>query len=207
MALSLRLIGNDWELLRLIATNCDCSSSSSGEDPLLSGTYAAEMVSGMQEKDAQGHPKMLAYLKHFTAYSVETNRGHDSYNISLHDLHETYLAQYELAFLSSGASGAMCSYNAVNGVPSCANDYVLNTLLKGKWQRDAIITTDCGAVSNLRGPPVNAPSPEHAAAWALNNGTDIEMGSDLFPNHLISAVQKGLTTEAAITAAVRAHCY
>ena len=63
------------------------------------------MVSGMQEKDAQGHPKMLAYLKHFTAYSVETNRGHDSYNISLHDLHETYLAQYELAAPSVGRLG------------------------------------------------------------------------------------------------------
>ena len=28
------------------------------------------MIQGMQEKDENGHPKMLAYLKHFTAYVV-----------------------------------------------------------------------------------------------------------------------------------------
>jgi beta-glucosidase-like glycosyl hydrolase len=38
-----------------------------GEDPLLSGTYATEMVNGMQERDAHGYPKMAALLKHFTA--------------------------------------------------------------------------------------------------------------------------------------------
>eukprot|EP01051_Picozoa_sp_SAG22_P030647 SAG22_NODE_11997_length_460_cov_1.127424_1_plen_123_part_01 len=36
------------------------------EDPLHSGIYGREMISGMQTKDAAGHPKMLAYLKHYT---------------------------------------------------------------------------------------------------------------------------------------------
>ena len=47
-----------------------------GEDPYLTGAYAVEMVRGMQEPDANGYPKMLAYLKHFTAYSQETGRDH-----------------------------------------------------------------------------------------------------------------------------------
>jgi hypothetical protein len=38
-----------------------------GEDPLLSGVYATEMINGMQERDASGYPKMAALLKHFTA--------------------------------------------------------------------------------------------------------------------------------------------
>ena len=33
-----------------------------GEDPVLSGTYATEMVSGMQEKDAHGYPKAFILL-------------------------------------------------------------------------------------------------------------------------------------------------
>jgi beta-D-xylosidase 4 len=61
-----------------------------------------------QEVDAHGYPKMLALLKHFTAYSTETNRGHDSYTISMHDLWDTYLAQYEIAFVRGGAAGVMC---------------------------------------------------------------------------------------------------
>ena len=64
--------------------------------------------------------------------------------------------------------------DAINGHPSCANDYILNQVVRHKWNRsDAHITTDCGAVSNLMGPPVNA-TPIGAASMALNNGTDIE---------------------------------
>ena len=157
------------------------SSELPGEDPYLSGQYAALKLTGMQEKDEQGHPKMAAYLKHFTAYSRETNRGHDTYNISMHDLWETYLAQYEIAFMQGNPAGAMCSYPGINGHPSCANGYLLNTVLRQMWnQTNAHITTDCKAVSNLRGPPISAPSDEAAAAMTINNGTDIEMGSTPF---------------------------
>jgi len=86
-----------------------------GEDPFHSGTYGAEMMLGMQEEDENGHPKMMAYLKHFTAYSTETNRGGDTYEISMHDLFDTYLPQYEKGFVEGGATGAMCSYNGING--------------------------------------------------------------------------------------------
>ena len=75
----------------------------------------------------------------------------------------------------------MCSYDAENGRPSCANGYILNDVIRGKWkQTDALVTTDCGAVSNMRGPPANAPSDEEAAAWTINNGTDLEMGSEIW---------------------------
>eukprot|EP01052_Picozoa_sp_SAG31_P027904 SAG31_NODE_2650_length_5298_cov_1.690710_3_plen_101_part_00 len=43
-------------------------------------------------------------------YSQEHNRGGDNYEISDHDLFETYLAQYEIAFVEGRAAGAMCSY-------------------------------------------------------------------------------------------------
>ena len=173
-----------------------------GEDPVLNGLYAAAMVGGMQRRDKAGYPLMLAYVKHFSAYSRETDRGHDDYTISRFDLADTYLRQYELAFTLGGASGAMCSYNAVNGRPSCANDNVLKQLLRAKWATHAIVTSDCGAVSNLRGPPVNAPSDAAAAAYALNNGTDIEMGSSLYRNALSTAILQGLTREETIDAAV-----
>eukprot|EP00299_Pterocystis_sp_00344_P008133 c2962_g1_i1.p1 GENE.c2962_g1_i1~~c2962_g1_i1.p1 ORF type:complete len:853 (-),score=180.57 c2962_g1_i1:68-2626(-) len=174
-----------------------------GEDPFLSGKVAAAMVRGMQTPDSHGYPKMLAFLKHFTAYSRETNRGHDTYNISMHDLWDTYLAQYEIAFLEGQPSGVMCSYNGINGHPSCANGYILNDVLRGMWNKDAIVTTDCGAVSNLRQAPIYAPTDAAAAAMALNNGSDIEMGSTLFTYSLKTAVQQNLTTEAAVTAAAR----
>lgn len=45
-----------------------------------SGIYGREMIDGMQTKDAKGHPKMLAYLKHYTGYSREQNRMHSEDN-------------------------------------------------------------------------------------------------------------------------------
>ena len=175
-----------------------------GEDPYLTGQYAKEMVIGMQKKDAHGHPLMLAYLKHFMAYSRETDRGHDTYNISLHDMFDTYLPHYETVFVDGGATGAMCSYNGENGVPSCANDFILNQIIRKKWNRpDAHITTDCGAVENLLGAPVFAPSHEAAAAWSINNGTDIEMGSVIWSNFMESAVKNGLVSEETINTAFR----
>ena len=33
-------------------------------------------------------------------------------------------------------SGLMCSYNAVNGVPSCANDWLLNEVAREEWGFD-----------------------------------------------------------------------
>ena len=74
-----------------------------------SGIYGREMIRGMQTKDAAGHPKMLAYLKHYTAYSREQNRMHSEANISIFDLHDTYLPQYKEAFMGGNASGVMCS--------------------------------------------------------------------------------------------------
>ena len=171
-----------------------------GEDPLLNGEYAKHLVSGMQEEDAAGHPKMLAYVKHLTAYSTETNRGHDNYNISQHDLFESYLPAYEKAFTEGGASGAMCSYNAINGSPSCANDYLNNKIVRG-WSPSAHITTDCGAVANLKGDPVNAGSDEAAAAMAMNGGADIDMGDLVMTEALESAVGMGLVTEEKVDAA------
>ena len=138
------------------------------EDPFLAGSYATEFLQGSQEKDAQGRPKMISLLKHFAAYSQEKNRGADSYDISTHDLFETYLPQYEMAFKQGGAAGAMCSYTGVNGQPSCANGFLLNHVLRGKWNMtDALVTSDCGAINKLHHYPANAPSPEAAAAFAL----------------------------------------
>jgi hypothetical protein len=41
--------------------------------------------------------------------STETNRGHDTYNISTFDLHDTYLPQYKRAFERARPYGVMCT--------------------------------------------------------------------------------------------------
>lgn len=88
-----------------------------------------------------------------------------------------YLPQYEKPFTVGKAAGAMCSYAAANGIPSCTNNWLLNEVLRRRWGReDAYITTDCGAVQNTMGPPLNLPTQEQAAAATINGGTDLEQG-------------------------------
>jgi len=175
-----------------------------GEDPFLTGSYAVEYVKGQQQRDANGYFKMRAYLKHFTAYSVETNRGHDTHDITPFDFWDTYLPAYEMAFVQANASGVMCSYNGENGVPNCANAWLLNEVMRKRWnQPDALVTTDCGAIPNLRGAPARAATPEIAAAWAINNGSDIEGGSSIWRHSLHSAINQGLSSEATVNQALR----
>lgn len=104
------------------------------------------------------------------------------------------------------ASGAMCSYTGVNGSPMCANGKILNGILRNpqRWNRsDALITTDCGAIGMMQHQPANASAPEVAAAWALNNGTDIEMGDQLYATKLPTAISKGLTSYDTVKESVR----
>ena len=97
----------------------------------------------------------------------------------------------------------MCADNSPLGQPSCANGYLLNNILREQWNHsEAVITTDCGAVQDMRGAPAHAPSDPIAAAWTINNGTDLEMGSFLLLDGLANATRDGLTSEANITRAV-----
>lgn len=98
----------------------------------------------------------------------------------------------------------MHSYNAENGRPSCANSYILNDVLRERFnQPHALVTTDCGAVNNMRGAPTNTPTDALAAAYTINNGTDIEMGSTVWTDHLMEAVQQGHVTEATVKQSAR----
>eukprot|EP00927_Polykrikos_kofoidii_P003928 TRINITY_DN11571_c0_g2_i1.p1 TRINITY_DN11571_c0_g2~~TRINITY_DN11571_c0_g2_i1.p1 ORF type:complete len:777 (+),score=102.26 TRINITY_DN11571_c0_g2_i1:94-2331(+) len=169
------------------------------EDPYLTGEYGANMVGGSVE-EVGGISRMMTYLKHFDAYSTETNRGHDSYNITPYDFWDTYLPQFQKAMTHGGAHGVMCSYNAESGQPSCANGWLLQKLRE--WNPLAHVATDCGAVENLRGSPVNAPDDAHAAAYAINNGTDVELGGSTFLNAMGSAVSSGLVQPSTLDAAV-----
>ena len=66
------------------------------EDPFLSGQYAVHYVRGMQQVSS-GHLKMLSYLKHYTAYNVETNRFVFVANVTQFDFWDSYLPQYKMA--------------------------------------------------------------------------------------------------------------
>jgi len=181
-------------------------SELASEDPFLSGIMGHDMVSGMQVEDQDGRPRLLAFLKHFTAYSVEAGRGSDNHDISTYDLFDTYLRQFEIAARAKPA-GAMCSYNGVNGRPACANSFLLNDIFRKRFGLpNGIVSSDCSAISNLRNAPIHAQNDLAAVVYAFRNGTDLEMGSSLYGNAddgLEFAVKNGQISEADITTSVK----
>jgi len=56
----------------------------------------------------------------------------------------------------------MCSYNALNGQPACANEWLLKTKLRQEWQFDGYVVSDCGAVGDILTGHHYVKDPEHA---------------------------------------------
>ncbi|CAF4437854.1 unnamed protein product, partial [Rotaria magnacalcarata] len=59
-----------------------------------------------------------------------TDRFHFDARVSDQDLIETYLPSFESCVRDAKVASIMCSYNAVNGVPSCANKFLLQTIAR-----------------------------------------------------------------------------
>ena len=97
------------------------------EDPWATGQFGASIVSGAQQgKDGgvsgNGYLKIIVAVKHATAYQVENNRFARNENISAHDLSDTFYPAWEAVMEQGEATGFMCAYPAVNGVPCCGDD-------------------------------------------------------------------------------------
>jgi beta-D-xylosidase 4 len=182
------------------------NSELASESPFLSGQYAASFVRGMQQiSNVTGHLKMISYLKHYTAYSKEAGRFSWKANVTDFDMFDSNLPQYEVAFKQGGASGAMCSYFAANGVPSCGSNFLMNDMVRTRWrQPNAVFMSDCSAVANFEKNGFAANDTD-ASARALNAGLDVYGG---WNDHLwqkgdlAAAIDAGMTTEAKLDDAV-----
>ena len=61
----------------------------------------------------------------------------------------------------------------MNGVPSCANDFLLNQVARGRWGWDGWITSDCGAVSDILNAHHYVRNGSALVQVTLRAGTDI----------------------------------
>lgn len=200
------------------------SYESISEDPFTVGVMAAAYVRGMTKglpTDASSHYiKFGAIGKHLGAYSLECwcPRGvachpsgkydcavmRERFNAIVDpiDLHETYLAGWRAAG-KAGLTGAMCSLNAVNGVPACANKDMLDDLRS--YGAKGYIVSDAGAGSGIYDSHHYAANYTQAAALAINAGMDVEMGSSFA--YLSKAVAEGMTTVDAVRGAMARSLY
>ncbi len=172
-----------------------------GESPFLTSKLGVAFVTGMQGNNPK-YLEVVATPKHFDAYSgPEPLRHGFSAQISAHDLEATYLPAFRATLVDGHADSTMCSYNAVNGVPACANSFLLQKTLRDAWGFHGYVTSDCGAVADIANGHHFAPDIEHASALAVKAGTDTTCGDEYVT--LVRAVKQGLIPESDINRAVK----
>ena len=182
-----------------------------GEDPFLTGRMGVAFVTGMQGDDSKYY-RVISTPKHFAVHSgPEPTRHIADVDVSRHDQVDTYEPAFRAAVIEGKAGSVMCAYNAINGEPACANQYLLQDLLRGAWGFQGYVVSDCGAVRDIYAGHHYRPTQAQASAISLERGMDnecVDFTSLVKDDHdykpYIEAVQQGyLSQDAMDTALVR----
>ena len=125
------------------------------EDPHLTSRMAVSFISAVQ---AQG---IGACIKHFAANEQETDRFISDSIVDERTLRELYFAPFEAAVKEANVRAVMGSYNLLNGTQACANQWLLEDILRDEWGFEGFVVTDWSAL--------------HSAKEPALAGTDLEM--------------------------------
>jgi beta-glucosidase len=180
-----------------------------GEDPFLTGRMAVAFVTGMQGTDPRYY-RVISTPKHFDVHSgPEPTRHFADVDVSKHDMEDTYLPAFRAAIVEGHAGSVMCAYNAIKGEPACANQFLLQHTLRGAWQFQGYVVSDCGAVRDIFDGHRYRPTQPQASAISLERGMDnecIDFVQKVTDDHdyrpYIEAVQQGYLSESAIDTAL-----
>ena len=173
-----------------------------GEDPFLTAMLARAFVRGLQGDDPK-YLKAAACAKHFAVHSgPEPSRHVDNFNPSTYDLWDTYLPAFKELVTNANVAGVMCAYNAVNTQPCCANDLLMNDILRKQWKFTGYVTSDCWAIDDFFKYHKTHKDSVTAAVDGVVHGTDIECGTSVYYT-LYNGVKSGLIKEEQLDVSLR----
>jgi len=180
-----------------------------GEDPYLTAHMGVAFIGGLQGNDPKV-PRTIATSKHFAVHSgPESTRHQQDMHPSPHDLEDTYLPAFRATVMDAHVGSVMCAYNALDGVPACANDELLMKHLRQAWGFNGFVVSDCGAAANVyRKDSLHyKATPEEGVAVSITAGMDLICG-DYRQNWtteaqpIVNAVHQGLLKEAVLDKAL-----
>lgn len=180
------------------------------EDPLMNGRFGSGYTRGLQEGSSvaadKDYVKAIVTLKHWDAYSLENSDGFTRHNfdakVTNFTLQDTYWPAWKQSVQEGKALGVMCSYNSLNGVPTCA-DPLLKHMLRDVWGFKGYVTSDTGALSDIYKQHKYVSTGEKAVCAALaDGGTDISSDS-LYHDYLLKAIQGGSCSRKDVDAALQ----
>jgi beta-glucosidase len=175
-----------------------------GEDPYLTSRMAVAIVKALQGTGpGVDDSHVIATAKHFTAHGQPdsgTNIGPVSF--SERALREWYLPSFKAAVVEAGIMSVMPSYNEIDGVPSHANKWLLQTLLREEWGFTGHVVSDYYAIPQMMDLHHIAPDKATTAKLAIEAGVDAETPDPDSFSMLLQLVKQGQVSEATVNKAV-----
>jgi beta-glucosidase len=176
-----------------------------GEDPYLVARIGLAAVRGFQGGGKKiPRDRVIATLKHMTGHGQPesgTNVGPAPFGERT--LRDVFFYPFEVAVKHGHARSLMPSYNEIDGIPSHANRWMLDGVLRKEWGFDGTIVSDWQAIRQLAGRHRVAADDADAARQALAATVDVELPDVETYHTLVEQVKQGKVPEAAIDSAVR----
>jgi beta-glucosidase len=180
-----------------------------GEDPFLTARLGVAFVTGLQGDDSKYY-RAISTPKHFAVHSgPEPTRHTADVKVSRHDELDTYLPAFRATVTEGRAGSVMCAYNSINGQPACANEFLLQDQLRGKWNFQGYVVSDCEAIVNIFRDHHFTASQAEASALAVKRGMDNECVDFIAKVHddhdykpYLDAYEQGILKESEIDASL-----
>ena len=173
-----------------------------GEDPYLGSKIAVARVKGFQGDDLAATNTILACAKHFAGYAfAEAGRDYNTVDVSETTLQNTIFPPFKAA-VDAGVRTFMNSFNELNGIPATGNPYLQRQILKGDWKFDGFVVSDWGSINEMISHGY-AKDSKQAAEIAINAGSDMDMESSAYVEHLVTLVREGKVKESVIDDAAK----
>ncbi|XP_046550186.1 probable beta-D-xylosidase 2 [Haliotis rubra] len=180
-----------------------------GEDPFLTGVFAANFVKGLQGSDPR-YIRANAGCKHFNVHGgpedIPVSRFSFDAKVSERDWRTTFLPAFRTC-VKAGTYNLMCSYNRINGVPACANKKLLTDILRTEWGFKGYVISDEGAIENIISQHHYLNNSVDTVAACVKAGCNLELSGNLDQSVFMSladAVKQGKLTEDEVRTSVKA---
>ena len=94
-------------------------------------------------------------------------------------------------------SSLMCSYNAINGIPACADRDLLYGTARGGWGFEGYITSDCGAIDTIIDNHHYTNDTDTTAMLGVKATCDLDCGG-FYQQHILHSVESGKLKESEV---------
>ncbi|MFN3405465.1 MAG: glycoside hydrolase family 3 N-terminal domain-containing protein [Cytophagaceae bacterium] len=177
-----------------------------GEDPYLCSVMGLAAVKGFQgDGNTIDKDHVAATLKHFAVHSQpESGINCAPGNYSERLIRETFFPPFKKCVQEGKVMSIMASYNEIDGIPSHANQWLLNQVLRKEWGFNGFIVSDYYAIKELAELHHLVTDRKEAALLAMKTGVDLETPDLECYFNLLNLVKEGrLETSVLDTAVAR----